>query len=90
MAGFNETIGEFQTGTDKIYLGRIDANSQVAGDQAFAFIGAAAFSGAAGELRVFEAGGFQRIEGDTDGDQIADLVIVVNATAPLGQGDFLF
>jgi Ca2+-binding RTX toxin-like protein/endo-alpha-1,4-polygalactosaminidase (GH114 family) len=89
-----DLIGDFQTGSDKIDLSRIDANTIAAGDQAFTWIGANAFSGAgaasAGQLRVFADGGYQRIEGDTNGDGVADLVIVLQVgTAPPVQSDFL-
>jgi Ca2+-binding RTX toxin-like protein len=95
VAGLPDTIGDFQTGLDRIDLGRIDANTHSDGDQAFAWIGSNAFSArgaaSAGELRVFDENGYQRIEGDTDGDGFADLVIVLQiGTAPLVQGDFLF
>ena len=90
LAGATDLIGDFATGTDKIDLSRIDADTGVAGDQAFAWIGADAFSGAAGELRVFDDNGYQRVEGDTNGDGVADLVILLQTgTAPLVQGDFL-
>ena len=43
-----DQILDFTPGTDKIDLSRIDANSLVAGDQAFNWIGSNAFSGTAG------------------------------------------
>jgi serralysin len=49
---------------------RIDANVHQAGNDAFAFVGAAEFTGA-GQLR-FHAGVLQ---GDVDGDGVADLVL---------------
>jgi Ca2+-binding RTX toxin-like protein len=93
-AGAPDTIGDFQPGLDRIDLGRIDANTHADGDQAFTWIGSSAFSGtgpaSAGQLRVFADGAYQRIEGDTDGDGVGDLVIILQiGTAPLGPGDFL-
>jgi Ca2+-binding RTX toxin-like protein len=93
-SGLYDLIGDFQTGIDKIDLSRIDANTHTEGNQAFSWIGSNAFSGtgaaSAGELRLFEDGGYQRIEGDTNGDGNADFAIVFQlGTAPLVQGDFL-
>jgi Ca2+-binding RTX toxin-like protein len=92
--GLEDLIGDFQPGLDRIDLSRIDADSATGGDQAFRWIGSAAFGGSgaasAGELRSFESGGYRRIEGDTDGDGAADFVIVLQAgTPPLSVGDFL-
>ena len=76
---------------DKIDLALIDANAGTAGvNDAFAFIGAAAFSNVAGQLRAFQSGGQWMVEGDTNGDAVADLVIAVTTTAPLTAADFLF
>ncbi len=60
---------------DTIDLKRIDADTSLGGNQAFFLV--LDFSGAAGELtRTYDAGtGITRIEGDTDGDGIADLAI---------------
>ena len=55
---------------DQINLGAIDANSLVAGDQAFTYIGSASFS-TAGQLRY--AGGL--LQGDVDGNGVADIEI---------------
>ncbi|HYJ84417.1 MAG TPA: M10 family metallopeptidase C-terminal domain-containing protein, partial [Allosphingosinicella sp.] len=86
-----DQILDFTPGTDKIDLGRIDANSLADGDQAFAWIGSNAFSGLAGELRVYEQNGSWFVEGDVDGDGAADLVIALTlqGPVPLGAGDFL-
>jgi Ca2+-binding RTX toxin-like protein len=62
---------------DKIDLSAIDA-STAAGEQAFGFIGTnVAFNGVAGELR-FNA---SYVEGDIDGNGIADFRIAVNASS---------
>ncbi|EHK55022.1 PQQ-dependent sugar dehydrogenase, partial [Allomesorhizobium alhagi] len=44
-------VGGFSHGFDLIDLATIDANTLVGGNQAFSFIGSAAFSGVAGQLR---------------------------------------
>jgi Ca2+-binding RTX toxin-like protein len=71
-------ITDFDAG-DKIDLTQIDADATQAGDQAFAFIGAAAFGHHAGELRAaFDAvNNVWTIEGDTDGNGSADFTILV-------------
>jgi serralysin len=85
-----DRITDFEPGADKIDLSRIDANVLAAGDQAFTWIGSTAFSGMAGELRAIQPGGDWMIQGDTDGDGVADLFITATQNgAPLGQGDFL-
>jgi Ca2+-binding RTX toxin-like protein len=84
-------ILDFTPGTDKIELDRIDANTLVAGNQAFSWIGSNAFSGSAGELRAYETNGSWFVEGDTNGDGTADLVIALTlqGPVPLAAGDFL-
>jgi Ca2+-binding RTX toxin-like protein len=71
-------------GVDRIDLRFIDANTFTSGDQAFAFIGAAAFT-AAGQLRVIANGAGQwQALGDTNGDGIAELRIdIVGGGAPV-------
>jgi serralysin len=73
-----DTIVDFVSGTDKIDVTAYDANTAVAGDQAFTFIGAAAFSGVAGQLRTYSANGDNFIAGDTNGDGIADMIVNIN------------
>jgi serralysin len=69
---------------DAIDLSQVDADAGADGDQAFAWLGDAAFGGVAGELRaVAQEGGGWRIEGDVDGDGLADLVILATGPAPL-------
>ena len=83
-------VADFESGSDKIDLTPIDANSLVGGDQAFSWIGSNAFSGSAGQLRAYQSGSHWFVEGDTDGDGNADLVIQLTVTGgALVQGDFL-
>ena len=70
----NDRITDFVSGQDKIHLTEIDANTGVAGNQAFAFIGNAAFSGA-GQLRTYSQGGDNYVAGDVNGDGAADFTI---------------
>jgi Ca2+-binding RTX toxin-like protein len=84
-----DTIADFAQGTDKIDLSNWDANTSLAGDQAFTFIGTAAFSGAAGELRYFDDGVNTYVIGDITGDAIADFeLVLIGVMAPTG-ADFI-
>jgi len=94
----HDTILDFEgagvAGGDWINLRLLDANVDLAGDQAFRFIGEAAFSGVAGELHVLTAGGASAaslVQGDVDGDGVADFEILVLGVAPDAwiAGDFL-
>ncbi len=84
-----ETILDFNSSNgnnhDLIDLSAIDANVNVAGDQAFTFVGSSAFSGVAGQLRY--ANGI--LQADVDGDRIADLEIFVVSAPPLDRTDFV-
>ena len=75
-------------GGDKIDLSPIDAIAGGGAYDAFSFIGAAAFSHTAGELRAYQSGGWF-VEGDTNGDGLADLVIAVTSDHPLTSADFV-
>jgi hypothetical protein len=86
---FNDTILDFRRGQDRINLKAIDANELAGGNQAFSFIGAAAFSGTAGELRTEATSGGVFVYGDTDGDKVADLAIKINGMAAMVKGDFV-
>jgi Ca2+-binding RTX toxin-like protein len=76
---------------DRIDLSAIDANSGTGANDAFTFIGNAAFSNVAGQLRAYQSGANWFVEGDIDGDGTADLIIQVTLLdpAPLGAGDFI-
>jgi len=89
-SGSLDHILDFTPGTDKIDLGRTDANDLVAGNQGFTWIGSNAFSNTAGELRIFQQGGEWMVQGDTNGDGVADLVIALTlqGPTPLSQSDF--
>jgi Ca2+-binding RTX toxin-like protein len=83
-----DRILDFASG-DLIDLSGIDAITG-GSDDAFAFIGSGAFTNVAGQLRSVDNGnGTFTIEGDVNGDGLADLAILVTAPAPLGAGDFV-
>jgi Ca2+-binding RTX toxin-like protein len=77
-AAARDHIVDFEDTVDLINLQEIDANANVAGDQAFSFIGENAFSHTAGELRIEGSGSNWFVQGDIDGDGLADLVIQVD------------
>jgi Ca2+-binding RTX toxin-like protein len=93
-AAQTDRIMDFTT-FDVIALNTIDANSNTAGDDAFTFIGSAEFTpGTAGQLRAYEVAGQPGhwfVEGDVNGDALADLVIEVFTTdlQPLDASDFV-
>ena len=74
---------------DRIDLRLVDANSTRDYDQAFAFIGNAAFSGTAGELRYRQLSGNTYVLGDTNGDGVADFWIRLDGLHSLNAGDFV-
>jgi serralysin len=77
-----DVINTFAHG-DKIDLSAIDARANVAGDQAFSFIGAAAFSGVSGQLRFdmtnISVTGVKAytVFGDVNGDSVADFSLQI-------------
>ena len=68
-------IIDFLVGGDTIDLSGIDAMTTKAGDQAFTFVGNAAFSGKAGQLRFEVAAGHTYVYADTNGDKVADFAL---------------
>jgi Ca2+-binding RTX toxin-like protein len=87
-------ILDFTPGTDKIELTRMDADTNVDGNQAFHWIDSNAFTAggasSAGELRAYEQNGTWFVEGDTNGDGSGDFLIALTlqGQTPLGQNDF--
>ncbi|MFN9174784.1 MAG: calcium-binding protein, partial [Synechocystis sp.] len=77
-----DRILDFQTTLDFIDLSAIDANTLMANDQGFTFIGSTAFvnaPSAAGQLRF--AGGV--LSGDTNGDSVSDFELALNGVTTL-------
>jgi Ca2+-binding RTX toxin-like protein len=80
---FNQAEG------DVVNLAAIDADAGLGGNQAFDFIGDAAFSGLAGELRYSSINGRTLVQGDNTGDAKADFSIMLSGTILLTAGDFV-
>ena len=66
---------------DRIDLSAIDARAGTAANDAFRFIGSSAFSNAQGQLRYHNTADGELIEGDVNGDGLADLSILVVGSA---------
>jgi serralysin len=90
-AGANrDVITDFEKGLDLIDLSRIDARvTSTSADDAFTFIGTAAFGNVAGQLRYAIAGGNTVIGFDTDGNGVADGEIQLTGAIVLNAGDFI-
>ena len=80
-----DTITDFVSKTDKIDLKSIDANTKLSGDQAFSYIGSAAFTKVAGQLHFVNG----VLEGDINGDRVADFQIIVQNVSAFATGDFI-
>ena len=74
---------------DRIDLSAIDANTALAGNQAFSFIGSGLYTGVAGQLRFAQSGGNTTIAGDINGDGTSDFHIIVKGTIALQASDFV-
>lgn len=89
-AAGKDTILDFaRTHGDKIDLSGMDADYNTTGDQSFSFIGRAAYSGTAGELRYGITGGTTTISGDVNGDGVADFRIMLDRAISLIASDFI-
>ncbi len=80
-----DVIRDFTPGSDRLDL-RFDADATTRGTQEFDFIGRAAFTHEAGELR--HARGV--LSADTDGDGVADFQVRLTDVARLHSDDFIF
>jgi Ca2+-binding RTX toxin-like protein len=92
-AGRDQVV-DFTQGNDRMDFVSIDANSNTSADNAFAFIGANAFSGTAGQLRAEvvhgPTGDYTLVQGDLNGDRVADFeVALLGFTGTLKSSDFL-
>ena len=86
-----DVITDFKHGIDHIDLSVIDANGAGAGSTAFSFLATkgAAFTGMAGQLHYAANGTNTLIEGDTDGDGVANFQLLLAGTLTLTGSDFM-
>jgi Ca2+-binding RTX toxin-like protein len=89
-ASGRDTILDFaRTHGDKIDLRGVDADYFTDGHQSFSFIGRAAYSGTAGELRYGVSGGTTTVSADLTGDGVADIRITLDRAISLVASDFI-
>ncbi|MEO7179174.1 MAG: calcium-binding protein, partial [Allosphingosinicella sp.] len=89
LGGEADLIADFVQCSDLIDLSGMDSNIWQSGRQAFTFIGSSAFSASPGELRFSTGSGETWVEGDLDGDGVADFAIQIAGEVPLTPGDFI-
>lgn len=96
VAGTRDVISDFTHNntlalSDRIDLSAIDANGSLAGNIAFTFqsVRGAAFTGTAGQLHYIVSGSNTVIEGDINGDKLADFQIELTGLKTLVAADFL-
>jgi Ca2+-binding RTX toxin-like protein len=90
-AAGRDQILDFASG-DRIDLSRMDAIAGTPGNDAFTFIGSAAFGNHAGELRFEnQSGNIWLIQGDTDGNGVADfeVAVTIDDLHPITAADFI-
>lgn len=87
--GQRDRIADFARGVDELDLGLVDANSRTATNDAFKFIATQAFGGTAGELRYEVSGGAAHVQGDLNGDRVADFTISLTGVSALSAADLV-
>jgi Ca2+-binding RTX toxin-like protein len=79
ISAFNQAEG------DRIDLAMIDANTRLAGNQAFTFVGSASFTRIAGQLRFADG----LLQADVNGDARADMEVSILGVTSLLVTDFI-
>ena len=84
------TIADFSTADgDRIDLSGMDANSATPADDAFTWVGTAAFTNVAGQLRIQATGADLQLLGDINGDGTADCTISLTTDTTLAATDIV-
>jgi serralysin len=87
----HDRLADFVSGTDRIDVSAIDAIAGTAALDLFRFLGSAVFDGAAGALNYFynSSLGVTTLQGDTNGDRVADFAIDLTGNIALGFADLI-
>lgn len=89
VVGDGDLVTDFNAAQgDNIDIAYIDADTIITGSQAFTFVGTDAFSGAAGEVRYDDVGGYTHIYGDVNSDMVADFEVVLQGSHALMSANF--
>ena len=90
-SGQHDRVADFISGTDRIDVSAIDAIAGTAAQDLFRFLGSAAFDGATGALNYFynSSLGVTILQGDTNGDRVADFAIDLTGNITLGFSDLI-
>ncbi|MDI1267018.1 MAG: M10 family metallopeptidase C-terminal domain-containing protein [bacterium] len=90
-SGQHDRITDFAAGIDRIDLSGIDAVSATVGYDQFRFIGTSAFDGAAGALNYSynSSTGITTLQGDTNGDGVADFAIDLTGNIAINASDLI-
>ena len=86
-AANRDVITDFAPNSDRIDLTGIDANSLLAGNQAFLWLGDGPLSGP-GQVNFITSGGNTIIQASTDADATPELQIRLTGSVTLSEGDF--
>ena len=88
--GQHDRISDFAKGIDHIDISGIDAIASTGALDTFHFIGASTFDGTSGALNYLydAARGVTVLQGDTNGDRVADFAIDLTGNITIGVSDF--
>lgn len=89
LGGYDVISDLNQTEGDRISLSLIDAKSGTTTNDAFTFVGTSNFSNVAGQLRYSVVDGGVLVQGDVNGDGIADLSVLVSGWTSVSAQNFI-
>jgi serralysin len=88
ITGARDVILDFLRGADDVDMSTIDARAGTVGNQAFVFIGTAAFS-AQGQIRIIDTGANMVVQANRSGSLAPDFEVMVLAVGTLTAADFV-